>query len=178
MTILSRLLAASTAAFVICLAAPAHAAEPPVKPAASAEALELAGRYVALMQMDRQLESFFKALMPPLLEREFKRIPEATPALKEGMTEVMLEVLNEMGRDLVNDLPPVIAQTFTVEELRAAVAFYDSPEGRSMTAKSQGLSVEISKLTKERSPLVERELIKRMCERFGCPGPEPRRTES
>lgn len=169
MTILTKLIAAAAAVFIIGAGSPALAEEANAPTTASAEALDLARRYVTLIQMDRQMDATFKAMVPMMMQRQLARFPQVTPAMQETINAVMLDVMARYTRDMIGDLAPIIAETFTVEELRAAVAFYESPPGRSMIAKAPSLAPKVAQLAQKKTPALEREIIEGLCASFGCP---------
>lgn len=77
-------------------------------------------------------------------------------------------MLTAMVDDMMADMVPHYASTFTVEELEAQIAFYDSPVGRQVATKTLQLSAVMNEITIEHLTAFTEELITKYCAQFDC----------
>ena len=94
----------------------------------------LARQYLNLLMTDQ-----FEGVMHQMLGAEFENDSDMQ-ALPDEERRFILSLTAELTADLVpqmiSEMVPVYAGTFTEEELSALVAFYDTPMGRSIANKS------------------------------------------
>lgn len=127
-----------------------------------ARQLELAGRYLdltqggdLLKQMRRQIDEGYGESGLPDDQRAW-------------MTENMADLLEEVLRTTLAELRDDVADSFTTQELEAAVAFYDSPLGRSVVRKQVDMNGELQEVM---MPLLiprMTSLMEKFCQRFDC----------
>lgn len=130
--------------------------------AAREERLELAERYLVLTQggdlvkqMRGQIEESYGASGLPADQRDW---------MAEGMGDLLTEVMELAIVELRDD----VADSFTVEELETAIAFYDSPVGRSVVRKQLDMNMELQEVM---MPLLMpriTSLMEKFCLRFDC----------
>ena len=128
------------AALALCLglftAAPAMAQD-----GDAARRLQLAEQYVEL-----SLGENIAALVGQLVEEDLAESPDMSDRerqwMRANMPPMILEVIDRMARDMA----PVYAETFTLEELEALVAFYSTPLGQSVAIKEFELGARIDEL--------------------------------
>lgn len=77
-------------------------------------------------------------------------------------------MLTAMVDDMMADMVPHYASPFTVEELEAQIAFYDSPVGRQVATKTLQLSAVMNEITMEHLTAFIGELMTKYCARFDC----------
>lgn len=168
-----RVIAIISAAALTVAAGPglAQTASPPQSPAAAGEAapdatrqghLDLAERYLSLTQggdlmkqMRGQIEDAYGQSGLPAEQRAW---------MVESFTEMFTEVLETTIRELRDD----VADSFTVQELETALAFYESPVGRSIIRKQLEMNVEMQEIM---MPLLMPRLtalMEKFCVRFDC----------
>lgn len=130
--------------------------------AQSAEHLALAGRYLELSQGDN-LRQTMTAVMTEQLSKE--DMPEEERRwFIEQFTSMFVGVMDQLMRDMRVE----VARTFTEPELRAAIAFMETPEGRAVTQKQIELGVVMQTRLE---PLLMQGmlgLLEKYCARFGC----------
>lgn len=124
--------------------------------------LDLADRYLELTQggdlvkqMRGQIEEGYGDSGLPAEQRAWM-----VENFSEMFTSVMAAVMVEMRDD--------VADSFTVQELETAIAFYASPIGRSVVRKQVDMNVEIQQVM---TPLLVprmTELMEKFCLRFDC----------
>ena len=99
-------------------------------PAPSPRRTALARQYLNLLMTDQ-----FEGVMHQMLGAEFENDSDMQ-ALPDEERRFILSLTAELTADLVPqmilEMVPVYAGTFTEEELSALVAFYDTPLGRSI----------------------------------------------
>lgn len=124
--------------------------------------LELAGRYLdltqggeLLKQMREQIEEGYGDSHLPAEQRAW-------------MVENMSGVLEEVMRDTLAELRDDVADSFTAQELEAAITFYESPLGRSVLHKQVDMNSELQEVM---APLLIPRLgalMEKFCQRFDC----------
>lgn len=153
-----RILIGLTAA-LLCVAAPAAAqiADP-----ARERQLELADRYLTLTQGGEVLKQLRRQIEQSMSE-------QAMPADQSAwMTENLSSMLQEVVTATIAELRDDVADDFTAEELQGAVAFYESPLGRSVVRKQVDLTAEMQETI---APLIMPRLatmMEKFCTRFDC----------
>jgi uncharacterized protein len=124
--------------------------------------LDLAGRYLELTQggdlvkqMRGQMEEGYGASDMPADQRDW---------MIENMGEMFTEVMALTVEELRDD----VADSFTVQELETAIAFYESPIGRSVVRKQVDMNMELQEIM---TPLLlprMTALMEKFCLRFDC----------
>ncbi|GLS01482.1 hypothetical protein GCM10007859_14970 [Brevundimonas denitrificans] len=124
--------------------------------------LDLAAQYLELTQggdlvkqMRRQIEDGYgEADLPP----------EQRAWLVDSMSDMFADVMALTIVELRDD----VADSFTVQELETAIAFYDSPIGRSVVRKQVDMNTELQEVMM--GLLVPRitDLMEKYCTRFDC----------
>jgi hypothetical protein len=168
---------------IVCLAAALAATTLPAAPVAaqssgqtsaapSARSCELARQYLNLIMTDQ-----FEGVVRQMLGTEFENDSEMQ-VLPEDDRRMILDLTAELTVDLVpqmiTEMVPVYATTFTEEELTALVAFYDTPLGRSIANKSIQVMPEADRAVMSVVPQLLEKMASRMCQHYGC-SPEEQR---
>ena len=168
---------------IVCLAAVLAAVTVPAVPVAaraaeqatappSARRTDLAGQYLNLIMTDQ-----FEGVVRQMLGAEFENDSEMQ-ALPEEDRRLILNLTAELTADMVPqmimEMVPVYATTFTEEELTALVAFYETPLGRSIADKSIEVMPEADRAVMSVVPQLLEQLATRMCQHYGC-SPEEQR---
>lgn len=124
--------------------------------------LDLAEQYLELTQggdlvkqMRRQIEDGYGDAELP---------PEQRAWLVDSMTDMFADV---MARTIV-ELRDDVADSFTVEELEAAIAFYDSPIGRSVVRNQVDLNAELQEVMLRLLVPRVTDLMEKYCLRYDC----------
>jgi hypothetical protein len=128
------------AALALCLglftAAPALAQDPD-----AARRLQLAEQYVEL-----SLGENIAALVGQIVEEDLAASPDMSDRerawMRANMPPMILEAIDRMAKDMA----PIYAETFTIEELEALVAFYSTPLGQAVAIKEFELGSRIDEL--------------------------------
>jgi len=127
-------------ALVLCLgllvAAPAVAQDND-----AARRLQLAEQYVELSLGDNVAK-----LVGQVVEEELAASPDMSDRerawMRANMPPMILEAIDRMATDMA----PIYAETFTIEELEALVAFYSTPLGQSVAIKEFELGARVEEL--------------------------------
>jgi hypothetical protein len=148
------------AAVLVLAAGPAFAQTAP--DTARQNHLNLAERYLTLTQggdlvkqMRGQIEQGYDASGMPADQRAW-------------MVESMGDLLAEVMAMTIEQLRDDVADSFTVQELETAIAFYDSPIGRSVVRKQVDMNMELQEVM---APLLVprmTSLMEKFCTRFDC----------
>ncbi|MDP3801114.1 DUF2059 domain-containing protein [Brevundimonas sp.] len=124
--------------------------------------LDLAGRYLELTQggdlmkqMRRQIEEGYGDSGLPVDQRAW---------MVDNMTEMFANVLETTILEVQDD----VADSFTVQELEAAIAFYESPVGRSVVRKQVDMNSEIQEVMMPLLVPRMTDLMEKFCLRFDC----------
>lgn len=124
--------------------------------------LDLAERYLELTQggdlvkqMRSQIEEGYAEADLPPVQRAW-----LVNSMADMFTEVMALTIVELRDD--------VADSFTVEELETAIAFYGSPTGRAVVRKQVELNTELQRvITRLMIPRMT-DLMEKYCLRFDC----------
>jgi hypothetical protein len=156
---------AIVAALMLSCAAPALAQTAPPPDAAREQRLDMAGRYLELTQganlgkvITGQLERAYGDSDMPADERDW---------LTEHMATAFEDVLQATIADMRDD----VADSFTREELEAAIAFYDTPLGRSVARKDLELGMVMQEAMMPHLVTAMTSLSEKYCLRFECGPP-------
>lgn len=114
----------------------------------AARRLEKAERALGLALPKERLAEMLGALRPAL-ERQIRdeaarRGKTLTPEIAARLIGLMREELNLLYARMFPRLPPLYAEALTEPELDRLLELYGSPEGRSMLAKLDGLSLRLA----------------------------------
>ncbi len=168
---------------IVCLATALAATTLPAVPVAaqssgqttaapSTRSSELARQYLNLIMTDQ-----FEGVVRQMLGTEFENDAEMQ-ALPEEDRRMILSLTAELTADMVpqmiTEMVPVYAATFTEEELTALVAFYGTPLGRSIAAKSIAVMPEADRAVMSVVPQMLEKMAGRLCQHYGC-SPEEQR---
>lgn len=178
---MSRLATLAVCAAVLSssVASPVLAAEPAAK-ASTAAALACAERYMKALDMEKTMLALMNGMMPAMMAQmpESERVDATVKAkVLEAVNEGVLAVLPQM----LEDMTPALAVHFTETEVCAMADFYDSPTGRSIIAKMPAYTQETSVLSAKFVPLMQREMMTRLCQKIDCSGgaaKKPARSDS
>lgn len=132
----------------------------------SARQLSLSRRYVELMQSE-QLATAIREVV--VAEMNGSNAGADLPAEdREYLIDLSTELAAEMVPQMMDQLAPVYARTFTEEELTAMVEFYDSEIGRSIVDKTYASLVEADQAMMSVMPRLMEKMAARICARYGC----------
>lgn len=138
--------------------------------APDARRLELSRRYLDLMMTDQ-----FESVIHQMLGEEFandssmQSLPDAD---RRFIISLTAELTTDMVPQMINEMVPVYASTFTVEELEALVAFFDTPTGRIIAEKSVLVMPEANRAVMAVVPQMLEKMATRMCQHYGCTAAE------
>jgi hypothetical protein len=122
--------------------APAAPPTPPVAvlPADLANRLDAADKLVEVMHLDKQLE----AVLPQFINLMFGALVPGNGGHEEQIRQILGEELNASFQrkqpEMMALYRQIYAKNFTLEELLALKAFYGSPVGQSLLAKTSKLT--------------------------------------
>ena len=150
------------AAAVVALAAGAPAMAQTASGPAREQQLALADRYLTLTQGGEVLKQLRRQIEEGMGEQDMPA--EQRAWMSENLSSLMQEVVVATIADMRDD----VADDFTAEELQGAVAFFESPLGRSVVRKQVDLNVEMQEAM---APLIVPRLtlmMEKFCLRFDC----------
>jgi hypothetical protein len=167
---------------IVCLAAALAVVTVPAAPATAQVAEQAAPPSLRRMMLARQyldllMTDQFEGVVHQMLGAEFENDTEMQ-ALPDEDRQMILSLTAELTVDMVpqmiSQMVPVYATTFTEEELAALVAFYDTPLGRSIADKSIEVMPEADRAVMSVVPQLLEKMATRMCQHYGC-SPEEQR---
>jgi hypothetical protein len=162
-------LAVGLTAALVLSAGPGFAQAPaaPAKVATAApspEAIELSRRYFKAMRLEDSLGKALDLLDPALLTGGGDGDPEQA----EAMRSATKQALDAAMPRYIEKLTPLLASAYSEEELAALVAFYESPVGQSVVAKSRDVGGISSQAMKDLLPGIMDDAMDRYCQQMGC----------
>ncbi|MDB5470762.1 MAG: hypothetical protein JWR84_2322 [Caulobacter sp.] len=144
--------------------AQAPTAPPKVATAApSAKAMDLSKRYFKAMRLDETLGKALDNLDPALLSGE-----DGDPQQAEAMRAATKLALDAAMPKYIEKMTPLLASAYSEDELAALVAFYESPVGQSVVAKSRDIGGISSQAMKDLLPGIMDDAMDRYCQQMGC----------
>lgn len=152
-----RIVSSLAVAAVLAAAPPTLAQEAP-----SAAQLALAERYLELSQSTAMNETIAREMEQSLGKAELSA--EQRDWLTRNMTSTLVDIIESSFAELADD----VALLFTEEELRAAIAFHETPVGRSFNDKSMELGIRIEQTMGPRVIQGLTALAEKYCARFDC----------
>lgn len=130
--------------------------------APSAERLALAQQYLELSQGTAMTEA-----IKGQLEETYARA-ELSAAEREWLTTNMTATMSRVMEQSMVDMRDNVAVLFTEEELRATIAFYETPIGQSIVNKSFELGLEMQQTMMPYLLEGMTKLSEKYCARFVC----------
>lgn len=165
--------AGAAAAIILAGGAPAAAVtvSPPVAAVQDSDMAAreaLVRRFFEISQMEKLMNTMMESMVAPMLN-DSRIPPDKIPIVREAVLEGFGNVMPQMMEAYVEQY----AAAFTLEELEHLVAFYDSPLGRSVMAKTVTLSRQSGEMVERFNPIMEAEMRRQLCSRIECPAPPP-----
>jgi len=180
----------------LLISAPPAIAQPvagqpsPAQPAAdaspSAHKLALARQVVEATRMDAIMTGAFRTMAAQVTASAGKSLSADRQARMKIIGEAEGAALAKLVPQIVDSMVSGYARNFTERELSDMLAFYQSPSGRSMVAKTpqfmQGMMAEMAALT----PRIRRDMGQDVCAKVTCTaaeraaffGPEPAKNQT
>ena len=131
--------------------------------AQDAEHLRLAGRLLEVTQGETLRQSMRASLEDSIGKSEMGA--DERRWIIDHMSTAILTVVEETMVVLRDD----VARLFTVEELRAAITFYETPEGRSFANKGFDFGIMLQREMQPRMNAAMIEVMGKYCAEFSCP---------
>lgn len=163
---------ATVAAGVLLTGAPVLAAEAPqaAVSAPSARQIELTRRYIELTMTDQ-----FEDAMEEMIADQVAMDPTSRDLPSEDrrfISELTAELTTDMIPQMLEEMVPVYARTFTEAELEALIGFYDSEMGRSIVRKTMESMPEATRAAMAVVPQMLDKMASRICQHYGCTAEE------
>lgn len=130
----------------------------------SAEALALARHVFELTSPD--LNKKMTAHMQTVLAQS--ALAEADPQIASWFEKNAIPLLMPNLRKMIAEMEVRYAERLTIDELRAIIAFYDNPMGRSIAAKMIDLGLEMEEPLQRLTEAYMIDLLTAYCEEFEC----------
>ena len=136
---------------------------PPAPQAAVAPAqIELARQVIKATQFDRVFDQMGKQMQQMAAQSMNLSLPNQTPAQKEAAMKTLGEVMKlsmDSSKAMIEKVDVIYAEVYSEAELKAMLAFFDSPEGKSMLEKQpqvmQHLMPLVQNMQKELMPKIK-----------------------
>ncbi|GLS00057.1 hypothetical protein GCM10007859_00600 [Brevundimonas denitrificans] len=164
---MTRILSAGAVALALTFGQALPAAGQATAPSAQSAEVDakaaLVRRYFAAIQFDKLMNGMIESMLQNILADP--RIPAEK---REVIEDVALESFAAVMPGYMDRVVAVYAEEFTREELEGVVEFYESPVGRSLTARSVILTRRTGELMNYFQPAFEADMQRRLCDRIGC----------
>ncbi len=172
---MKRMLASAALAIGLATTHPATAQTPSAAPAAdapSARQLELARQLVAASGMNATLSASLRNTVGQI----YAALKPAASADAEARRKVFADAEADATAKLVPQITESLvdgyARTFTVQELSDVLAFYQSPSGRAMVAKTPQLMQGVTGALVTLLPQMRRDMGDVVCAKVTCTAAE------
>lgn len=127
------------------------------------ERAQLAERFIAITARGSLEEALTEQI-----ETLAAGMDQATEEQRAWYRANALPILQPHLQAMIDRLEARYVETFTVEELRALVVFYDSPQGRSIAGKQNVIGVAQGAETLDMGNAYVADLLGKYCARFQC----------
>jgi hypothetical protein len=157
----------------------AQAAPAPGAAKVSPRSAELVRRMYRAVHIDTTMDAMMASMMPAMTEEMTRRTPGITDEQRRLINEVVQDVMHDATPKILDRLIPAYAATFTDEELKAVVDFYESPAGVAIVTKMPLMAPRTAELMREMMPEIETEMVTRFCAKVNCnvtPARTPKRS--
>lgn len=165
------LLLALAACSVLC-ASPAFAQSAGAADAPAAQAVDsiaartaLARRYFNAIEFTKVMRDMMEQLLPHVIEAKGAGMSADERAM---IQEVVIDSMEAIMPRFIELASAKAAEVYTYEELKALADLFDSPLGRSITAKGERFGNRVDGLMDELNPMLEQEIETRICARMDC----------
>lgn len=138
-------------------------------PAPTPRQLELAHRYIQAIHMERTMDGVMKTTMPAMMAQMPKN-PNMTDAQRQAIADVTAEVTSRMMSNVMAQMEPIMAETFSEKELADLVAFYEGPTGQAVIAKTPQMTTKLMSVAFAQMPAMQAEMRARICAKIDCSG--------
>lgn len=124
---------------------------------------ELAQRLIEVSQGDNLTKSIETQVQARLAEME-----DAEPEHLAWMRANMPRLLQRMAEQMLPRLADLYAETYSLEELEAQIAFYETPHGRAIANKGVALGMAQGRIIEEAGQAFVVDLMTKFCAEFEC----------
>lgn len=167
-----KLLSAATAALLISAAgvsgAHAQTTTPPIESATPAK-LALIQRLDKAMNFDSMMNTMMSSMMPAMIDAQRKAHPGLTDAQAKAVTDVAINVLQKYTPKMKDAMYKVYAETFSEDELKSIVEFYESPNGQAVLHKMPVVMQKFMPAMTAMVPQMQADMQQQLCEKLKCP---------
>jgi hypothetical protein len=147
--------------------AAAQAAAPTAE-GATPEKVALVKRYFAAMHFNQMISGMMHQMMPAMMAQMRKSQPSVTDAQMQGITDAATETMDDYAPKMTDAMIPIYAETFTTDELTKLDAFYESPVGQSILAKTPVAMQKMMPVMMQMMPDMQADMKKRICTKIDC----------
>jgi hypothetical protein len=147
--------------------APGGGAAPPT--VGVSQRLALARRYMADIGYEASLRRQLDLQYPTMVQGVLRSHPEFSPEWKAMLAASMREALTDFLPKLRDEAAEAYAAAYTIDELQALAAFYESPVGHSITSKKINVDEIEYRLIQSLRPQLVADMVRRLCSRANCP---------
>jgi uncharacterized protein len=137
------------------------------QPAPSPEAEALVKRLFVASHVDLLVHTLIHNLIPVELN-QLSEANDLTPEQKKDVASAVQDAADEWTPTYFGQMISVYERTFTIEELKATVEFYESPIGQSVVRKSAMLAPAATQIMQQDLPQFRALITKHLCERLDC----------
>ena len=130
----------------------------------------LAERYFEVVHYDKMLNQMMKGMMPAMIEAMRRQTPDVTEAQGQIFSDVALEASQDMFRRMKAPMLDAMAEVFTEQELRDLIAFYQTPTGQALLAKTPELTQRMAADMPAIMGDMQAEMHAKLCARMTCAG--------
>jgi hypothetical protein len=160
----------------LLVGAPAAALAQPAMPAAAAAPAEtvtpaklaLVRRYLQAIHYEKLMDAMIASMLP-VMAQGIAQKDHLTAAQQQMVVDVVRQEMREtITPQMMDRMAPIYAGAFSEAELQAIVAFYESPAGQSVIAKTPALAPRAADVVRSLMPQVEADVRERLCQRLHC----------
>jgi len=136
--------------------------------APSDKQMALAQRYVEASHMVDNVQTMMKQLRPMLMSQAEAQLDASE---KKVLGDAFDTAYGHFLQSYLDKVTPILAETYSEDELTQIVAFYESPTGQSMLAKSPELQQKLVPVAMDLVPDLQADMRKEVCAHVSCGKP-------
>ncbi|PHY20003.1 hypothetical protein CSW59_09130 [Caulobacter sp. BP25] len=135
--------------------------------APSAEAMALTRRYIAAMRMEQSMKPMMLSMVDAMIEQQAQRYPNLNDDQRKRLAGAVMAAVEDVYNNglmarIADKMAPGMATVYSVDELKALVAFYESPIGQGIIEKMPALGQISGRAIMELLPEMQNDLQSRI----------------
>jgi len=122
-----------------------------------------------VINFDSMMDQMSRGMMPAMMQGMRKANPAITDAQAKDLSDIAIAVMAKYTPRMKARMFEVYAETFSEDELRALVEFYETPNGRAVIQKMPLLMQRFAPMMATLIPEIQADMMTAICAKYDCP---------